>query len=227
MLELGWRKFVGREYVFPKPHRVDLPVLMDATVEQVEGLRFLYCLPLSETRLLVEDTYVADRPDLDRGAIGERIEAYLRLRGWVNGELEREESAVLPIALSDDVHAFWRGGGARVAKLGLRGGFFHPSTGYSLADAVRTAHILAEQRDFDGAALHHLFEAEAIQLWRKREVYRSFNAALLDAPVWERRKIMENFYHLEGELIARFHAGKLGMMDRMRMSGIKLAKTSR
>lgn len=227
MMALGWRKFIGREYSFRRPHRVDQPVLMDATIDQLQGFRFVYILPLSDTRLMVEDSYFAETPELDRAAIGNRIESYLALRGWNGGKLEREESGVLPIALSDDVQAFWRGGGARVAKLGLRGGFFHPSTGYSLADAVRTAIMLTEQRAFEGSALHDLFEAEVGQLWRKREFYRSFNHALFEAPVWERRNIIESFYHLDADVIARFYAAKLTMVDRMRLSGVKAAKPPR
>jgi lycopene beta-cyclase len=225
MLRLGWRKFVGREYSFPRPHRVDLPVVVDATVEQMEGFRFVYCIPVSENRLLIEDSYYSDTPDLDAPALGKRIEGYMKLRGWRRGRLEREESGVLPVALSDDVHALWRGGGARVAKLGIRGGFFHPTTGYSLPMAVRNALLLAEQRNFDGEILHDLFEAEATQTWKKLDFYRSFNEALFEAPVWERRKIMDSFYHLDTDVIARFFALKLGMVDRMRLSSVKAVKT--
>ena len=220
MIEVGWRKFLGREYSFPRPHRVDLPVLVDATVDQVDGCHFFHCLPLSENRLLVEDTYYSDSPELDHAQLGQRITAYLDLRGWRGGTFEREYSGALPLALGDDVQALWRGGSARVAKFGTRGGFFHPSTGYSLADAVRTAALLSRQKDFSGDALHDLFEAEAGHLWRKREFYRSFNAALLDAPVWDRHKILSALHKLDPSLIKRFHACQLNMIDRRRIAAI-------
>jgi len=121
----------------------------------------------------------------------------------------------------------WRGGGARVAKLGLRGGFFHPSTGHALADAARTALLLAQQRSFEGDALDDLFEADVDMLWRKREYYRAFNAALFGAPALERRRMMDAFYHLDGDLIARFHAGRLGVVDRLKLSGIRGARPGR
>jgi lycopene beta-cyclase len=224
MLELGWRKFLGREYSFPRPHRVDLPVLIDANVDQVEGCHFFSCLPLSDTRLLVEDTYFSDSPELDRDLLRGRVEAYLELRGWREGTLEREQSGVLPLVLSEDVQALWRGGSARVAKLGTRGGFLHPSTGYSLADTVRTAILLTEQKDFSGEILHDLFEAEVGQVWRRREFYRSFNRALFDAPVWERHKILAALHKLEPSIIQRFHTCQLGMIDRRRISGIKISR---
>ena len=42
---------------------------MDATVEQQDGYRFVYCLPFTSTSVFVEDTYYQDTPMLDR--IGE------------------------------------------------------------------------------------------------------------------------------------------------------------
>ena len=56
-LELGWQKFYGRELSLGEAHGVPRPVIMDATVAQVDGYRFLYCLPFAATRLFVEDTY--------------------------------------------------------------------------------------------------------------------------------------------------------------------------
>jgi lycopene beta-cyclase len=218
MLDLGWQKFVGREYRFNEPHRVDRPVIMDATVDQSEGYRFVYCLPFSETEMLVEDTYYSDTSELDEEAIGERIDAYVAKRGWKGGKVLREESGVLPVALGGDFDAFWRVGGARVAKLGLRGGFFHPTTGYTLPDAVRNAVLLSEQKSLNGSQLHDLFEDLATTQWKKRDFYRTLNTMLFRAAYpAERYKVLERFYRLDPGLIARFYAGRSGMVDKMRI----------
>ena len=218
MLDLGWQKFVGREYRFAEPHRVDRPVIMDATVDQSEGYRFVYCLPFSDTEMLVEDTYYSDTPELDPVRIGARIDDYVGRRGWKGGTVLREESGVLPVAMGGDFDAFWRVGGARVAKFGLRGGLFHPTTGYTLPDAVRSAVMLTEQRDFAGAALHDLFEDYATGLWKKRDFYRTLNTMLFRAAYpKERYKILERFYRLDSGLIGRFYAGRSGMVDKMRI----------
>ena len=70
-----------REYRFKAPHRVDRPVLIDATVAQSEALRFVQCLPLAEDRLIVADVMISDRaqPDAEAGA---RLDAYVAARGW-------------------------------------------------------------------------------------------------------------------------------------------------
>jgi lycopene beta-cyclase len=218
MLDLGWQKFVGREYLFAKPHGVDRPVIMDATVEQHDGYRFVYCLPFSETRMLVEDTYYSDSPDLDVPRLGGRIEEYVAKRRWQPQEVEREESGVLPVAIGGDFGGFWRVGGARVAKFGMRGGFFHPTTGYTLPDAVRTASMLVKQKEMTGGVLHNAFEAYAAQLWKKRDFYRSLNTLLFRAaePA-ERYKVLERFYRLDPALIGRFYAGQSSMFDRVRI----------
>ncbi|MFQ3665153.1 MAG: lycopene beta-cyclase CrtY, partial [Sphingomonadaceae bacterium] len=81
-LELGFQKFVGREVELESPHGLLGPVIMDATVDQHDGYRFVYVLPFTETTALIEDTYYADGPMLDREAITARIDAYAAAQGW-------------------------------------------------------------------------------------------------------------------------------------------------
>jgi len=146
-LDLGWQKFVGREYALAEPHDLERPIVMDATVEQIDGYRFVYSLPFSATRLFIEDTYYSDTPDLHRPTpggsnadpIADRIDDYAAAHGWQTQEILREESGVLPVALGGDFEEYWRSGGNNVAKAGMRAGLLHPTTGYSLPDAVRTA----------------------------------------------------------------------------------------
>ncbi|SMF65604.1 lycopene beta-cyclase CrtY [Allosphingosinicella indica] len=217
-LDLGWQKFVGREYRFAKPHGVDRPVIMDATVDQTDGYRFVYCLPFAEDRMLVEDTYYSESPSLDMEGIGARIDAYCALRGWQIAEQEREESGVLPVAMGGDFSGFWRAGGARVAKLGLRAGLFHPTTGYTFPDAVRAAMFLTRQKDFSGGALHDAFEGYASQTWKRREFYRTLDKMLFRAAEpHERYKVLERFYRLDPKLIARFYAAQSTTFDKMRI----------
>jgi lycopene beta-cyclase len=216
-LELGWQKFVGREYRFEKPHGLLRPIVMDATVDQADGYRFVYCLPFSDTRMLVEDTYYSLSPALDPADLGERIEAYVAAQGWVPAAVEREESGVLPVAMGGSIAAIWNAQPG-VPKLGLRGGFFHPMTGYSLPDAVRTALLVAGQRDLDSASLHDMLWREAARLWKERGFYRLLGRMLFRAAnPPERYKVLEHFYRLDAALIARFYAGRSGLADKIRI----------
>src|SRR5690606_25916588 len=132
---------------------------------------FVYCLPFSDTRMLAEDTYSSLSPALDQETIRSRVDAYVEARGWRPAAAESEETGVLPVATGGDVTALWRDPSG-VARLGLRGGFFHPTTGYSLPDAVRMALTVARQQDLSSAALHGSLKHEAARIWKKRRFYR-------------------------------------------------------
>ncbi len=214
-LDLGWQKFVGREYRLAAPHGLTRPIVMDACVDQTDGYRFVYCLPFAEDRLLIEDTYYSTEPDLDPTEIGARIEAYMGAQGWCPAALETEEVGVLPVAMGGDFDAFWPAGD-QAARIGLRGGFFHPTTGYSLPDAVRIAMLIARQPDF--AALPALLRAEAARLWRRRGFYRLLDRMLFRAAApAERYRVLEHFYRLGPDLIERFYAARSTRLDRLRI----------
>ncbi|AXJ95147.1 MULTISPECIES: lycopene beta-cyclase CrtY [unclassified Sphingomonas] len=218
-LDLGWQKFVGRALDLSEPHGIERPTVMDATVTQIDGYRFVYCLPFSATRMFVEDTYYSDTPDLDVPVIRGRIDAYATQRGWHgNDGGAHEETGVLPVAIGGDFDAYWRSGGAGVAKVGMRAGLFHPTTGYSLPDAVRTAALLAATRDLSGAALHATTYGHAKAVWRSRGFYRMLDAMLFRAAEPEERyRVLERFYRLDAGLIGRFYAGRSTMMDKARV----------
>jgi len=217
-LDLGWQKFVGRIVRLDQPHRLDRPVVMDATVEQIDGYRFVYLLPMSADTLLIEDTYYSDSPVLDHEAVAARITDYAAHRGWTVAEVEREESGVLPVALGGDFEGYWRSGGNRVAKAGVRAGLFHPTTGYSLPDAIRSAVLIAGLPDLTAPALHDALHAYARNAWESRGFYRLLDRMLFKAAKpMERIGVFERFYGLNAGLIARFYAGKSTALDRVRI----------
>jgi lycopene beta-cyclase len=216
MLDLLYEARLERDYQLKAPHRLDRPVLIDATVGQAGGLRFVQCVPLAPERLLVADICISERAQPDDEA-GKRLDAYLVTRGWARKKLNGTRAGTRPLPYGGDFASFWRLGGARVAKLGLRGGFLHPATGRTLADAAQTALLLTRQRDFSGAALHDLFESEARQLWKKREFLRNVTGAIAAAKPEARRDLLKSLYALDPGLIARLRAGRLGLLDRGRV----------
>ncbi len=226
LLDLGWQKFVGIEFELDAPHGLTRPIVMDATVEQIDGYRFVYTLPFSPTRVFIEDTYYSDSPDLRRpteasGAadpVAERVRAYAAAHGWPINTVIREESGVLPVTMGGDFEAYWQSGGNKVAKAGMRAGLFHPTTGYSLPDAVRLAALIARTREYSGAALHDLTHAHARSTWQARGFYRMLDKMLFRAAEPEERyRILERFYRLDQRLVRRFYAGRSTMMDKARI----------
>ncbi len=215
-LELGWQKFVGIEFAAAAPEP-DCAVVMDATVPQIDGYRFVYVLPLGPQRVLVEDTYYSDGPDLAVEDIAERVRALAEERG-IAGEELRREVGVLPILIGGDPELFWPQGDP-VARLGLSGGFFHATTGYSFGLALELAEALAARNgDFDGPALAQWSRGRFIRHWQQMRFFRVLNRMLFHAAQPDQRyRIFEHFYRLPAGLIARFYAGTPRLTDRMRI----------
>ncbi len=215
-LDLGWQKFVGQLLTIPQGHGIAHPIVMDATVEQVDGYRFVYCLPFSPTELFVEDTYYADGPEIDHERLRDRIGDYAAAQGWQIAARTREEQGALPVVTGGDFDRLWPRHDP-VARAGARGGFFHPLTSYSIPDAVRFAIWLAEDAPLDGG-LAAATRARAAKHWRRGRFYRLLTALLFQAAdPHQRYRVLERFYRLSGPLIARFYAGTSSGMDKVRI----------
>jgi lycopene beta-cyclase len=214
-LELAWQKFVGIEFEAPR-HGLEAPIIMDGTVDQIDGYRFLYSLPFSEDRILVEDTYYSDAPELPVEAIRDRIGQYAKDKGWL-GRSMREETGVLPVLINGDTAEFWPEVDP-VPRLGVAGGFFHPTTGYSLSLASANALALAELEDFSSAALVRWSRSRFLDHWHSGRFFRALNRMLFRAAKPnERVRVFEHFYRLPEDLIARFYAGRLSIPDQARI----------
>ncbi len=199
-LDLGWQVFLGRTMRLAQPHGLIRPTIMDATVAQTGGYRFVYLLPFDARTVMVEDTCYADDPTLDRAALGARISAYVRSRGWVVEAVVGEEEGVLPIALDGDIDAFWAEG-PPVAR-----------------DAVGLAREIAGAADLGSASLRALTEARSKRLWRERGFYRLLNRMLFRAAEPRQRwRVFQRFYGLPEGVVRRFYAGGSTPLDRARI----------
>jgi lycopene beta-cyclase len=216
-LDLGWQVFVGRTLRLAEPHGLTRPTIMDATVAQGDAYRFVYLLPFDARTVMVEDTCYADAPTLDRATLGLRIEAYAWSRGWVVEAVLGEEEGVLPIALGGDIDGFWREG-PPVARVGLAAALFHPTTGYSLPDAVAMARVIAGLSDLSTLSLRAATENRSRALWAERAFYRLLDRMLFRAAVpGERWRVLRRFYGLSEGVVRRFYAGRSTLLDKLRL----------
>jgi lycopene beta-cyclase len=217
-MDCGWQKFTGQLLQLSEPHSLTKPIVMDATVDQHDGYRFVYVLPFGMDKVFVEDTYYADRPEMDPRVHRRRIAAYAEAKGWQVERVLREESGVLPVVMGGDLDNYWASGSGRTAKVGARGAFFQSVTSYSLPDAVRTAIFVAELPDLDGDKLNMLLRQRADAHWKSGRFYRMLNRMLFRASLpGERYKILERFYRLKPGLIERFYAGQTTGGDKARI----------
>jgi lycopene beta-cyclase len=213
----GWQVFLGRHMRTATPHGIERPVIMDATVEQVGGYRFVYVLPLAADELFIEDTYYQDAPTLDRAALTARVDDYCRQHGW-SGETLGEETGVLPVVTGGDF-ARWQGERRvdRVGRAGAHAGFLHPLTSYTLPFAAEAALAVARNADLAGPAMAAMLDDRARSHWRRTKFYRRLAAMLFAADPGQRRRVFERFYRLEAGLIERFYAARSTRMDRLRV----------
>lgn len=221
---LGYQKFVGRTIRTKQPHGLKHPIIMDATVEQLGGYRFVYCLPFTDNDVLVEDTYYTDGDGLSENEVAARVDDYIKAKGWANHELLRQEKGVLPITLAveaaygEDVTE----GENKPVELGMTGGYYHAVTGYSLPEAVKSAEVVSDmiaknKPDYANAILHEM-------IYHKRDHYheesflRLLNRMLFRAAEPEKRyKVLERFYGFDEGLVARFYRNHLSKKDKLRI----------
>jgi lycopene beta-cyclase len=158
----GVQQFMGKVIHLNRPHGIDLPVIMDATVEQQGGFCFVYLLPLSTTEILVEDTRLLGAPqpwtNFEAG-----LSHYLECKGWTGSILHtsHHESGQIPIpvvrlnqwqtASNGDMadigpkrQSTSSSGTPLVLRAGAAAGYFHPTTGYSLPCALSSCLAIKE-----------------------------------------------------------------------------------
>lgn len=214
----GWQVFLGQEWQTDAPHGLDSPMIMDASVAQIGGYRFVYVLPLGPDRLFIEDTYYNNGPHLDAEALRTRIAAYAAERGWT-GRVLHEETGVLPVVTGGDFAAYRAAVEVPgVTLAGARGGFFHPLTSYTVPIAVGTALALAGHASLPGPQLAQVMAERAAAHWRATGFYRLLGKMLFDAAEPEERwRVFARFYRLPEPLIERFYAARSTPLDMARV----------
>jgi len=216
-LALGYQTFLGQEVRLAAPHGLNGPTIMDASVAQQGGYRFVYLLPFGADRVLIEDTHYVDSAAWEPQRLRANIGAYAAGRGWQIEEIVREEQGSLPIVLAGDVERFWDELDG-VPTVGLRAGLFHATTGYSLPHAVRLAEHIAGLPDLSAPSLFAAIRDHAHQEWQAQGFFRMLNRMLFLAGSPDNRwRVMQRFYRLHARLIARFYAGELTFADKARL----------
>ncbi len=216
---LGYQKFLGLEVELAEPSGLARPIIMDATVDQIDGYRFVFSIPFSDRVMLIEDTYYSPVPGLDTTELEQRTRDYAARSNWNITKVTRREAGVLPIVLAGDIDKLWDSvEDPDVPKSGLRAMMFHPTTGYSLPDAVRLASRLSQQTTLTSASVAAFIRNQSKTAWRERSFYRMLNRLLfIAAEQDERVDVMERFYTLPEGLIRRFYACHLTSVDKARI----------
>ena len=208
----GYQKFVGWEISLQEDWPDQVPVMMDARIEQRDGFRFCYVLPFTPRRILVEDTYFSENPELDRQSSYEVIRDYVRRRTTGRWTVLREEAGCLPMPM----------GSSNLPSVlnplagGYAGGWFHAATGYSLPLAIRFADAVA---NVPPEKAHEAVAALAAS-HRTRAAYARFLNRMLFRLVRPetRWQIFQRFFRvLSDDALCRFFAHEFTTTDAARI----------
>ena len=208
----GYQKFHGFEIELDVDGPFDSPIIMESVDDQSDGFRFIYTLPFTRRRVLVEDTAFSDTPHNPRDHSLATVQKYLQRYGVEKFKIVREESGVLPMPFSHELPP------ASMSPLagGYCGGWFHAATGYSFAMAVAFADSVAS-----GPVEKVKDRVKALaEEHRWRSTYsRLLNRLLfrLVTPAY-RYRIFRRFYRvLSADAVARFYAHQFTPLDAVRI----------
>jgi lycopene beta-cyclase len=202
----GLQNFIGWDVELTRPHGLERPILKDVSVKQIDGYRFIYYLPWTPTRVLIEDTRYTLKPKLE-----ENILDVIKAKGWEIKEVLSKEEGSLPLPM-EPVIVEDRAGVISLA------GIFHDTTGYSLPDAVRLTNKLCELKTWTASSV-----SEVVSEYRKsregdRSFFRLLNRLLFEAaPDHERFVVLQYFYRRPKDLIEKFYSGQMNAIDRVRV----------
>lgn len=208
----GFQKFWGFEVElsadWPCPH----PIVMDDRIDQSDGFRFVYSLPMTPRRVLVEDTRFSNSPSIQRGECLQQVSSYLAARNCSDWKIVREEHGVLPMPTGGLLP------GSSLPELagGYRGGWFHAATGYSFPLAIQVAQAVATTPPSQlKATLERLSQQHA----GRARFARFLNRLLFDlVSPRTRYQIFRRFYRvLDEPAIARFYGHRFTQSDAFRI----------
>ncbi len=218
----AYQKFVGWEVEFSRDIDSSSVFLMDAKVEQIDGYRFMYTLPYSPKRFLVEDTYYSNDGEINFSAIEERLKKYIGTNYDEDFKILRKEYGSLPLELGEPIPPL-ANYNSRYIAIGTQAGIAHPTTGYSLPSLLQqlTALGLTEKGFKIDEAAHRNFNHLVVSK-NQQSFFRLLNRMLFLASEPEQRvQIMDRFYTLPESLIQNFYRGKLSGLEKFKILALK------
>lgn len=231
--KVAWQKFVGLEVKLKKAHQLKRVLLKDATVPQIDGYRFFYILPFSETVLLIEDTYYSNHSILKTERIEQEIYKYANSQGWEIESVLYKETGCLPLSLypktesrvtkssvpfQPDSKLSSESIDFEIPQIGAASGFVHPVTGYTLPQTLLVISNILKRDTLNQESIKKIILEKKTIFMPNEKYFRFLNRMLfLAADPLKRYIILERFYKLNPELIQRFYSGQLTFLDQFRI----------
>ena len=198
--------FLGWVVELPQPaFRADTVRLFDFRTPQEGEMRFVYVIPQSETRALVEFTLFSKsllEPSAYKAALQEYLEKVLKQPKY---KIVEEEWGIIPMT----TFSFPRGSG-RVVPIGSLAGASKPSTGYTFLriqqHCRQLVHLLEQGKPpyagVESPARFRLYDAALLNIMDKRgeESERIFSELFRNNPPARILKFLDEDTHVSEEL---------------------------
>ena len=172
----------------------DTVTLMDFRADQSRGIHFIYALPLSGNKLIVESTMLSKNVENDDWYY-DAIEEWLTLNKLSIKEKLREERGVIPMHKT-------KLPSSDLIDIGVRGGSVRLSSGYSFSIVQQQANALVEKIINNDSNL--LLKTKSYPLGFLDSV---FNRVLLDCPSIAAEIFVKHSSALDGNEFASFMRG--------------------
>ena len=208
----GYQKFVGLEITTVEPHGLEGPILKDVREPQTDGYRFFYVLPWTDHKLLIEDTYYSNTPELNLEKIKTEILRYAQKHQWKIKEITSYEKGSLPLEMIGQEPQ------NSDKSFGAAAGLAHPVTGYTLPMILQQIDSVLDSNQFNLESIKKNLKSKNKSVIKNFSFYRLLNRMMFKAATPTKRYvILERFYRLSEPLIQRFYAGRTTFLDRIRI----------
>jgi lycopene beta-cyclase len=211
---LMWQSFVGYEIDCSQPvFDANCAELMNFSMASTERVAFIYVLPLSRTRALVEFTVFSEIPptfdalaaDLDR-AIAQRIEG-------LTFTVRRSEKGMLPMGLMPSSADVTPAPTSSYVRVGLFAGAARPATGYAFQRIQRWAAVCAKVISGGGLPVGHA-QDPVLLAWMDS----LFLKVIRHQPQLAPALFMRLFSHVSSDRAIRFLGDRGTFVDYMAMA---------
>jgi lycopene beta-cyclase len=193
-----WQTFIGHIISPSEPYRhAECVDLMDFDIPQHGFTQFMYVLPLSNNRILVEMTRFGADPITSNQA--EPILAeYIRQRFGASSLVETEKGTI-PMSTSKIVYEKMEG----VIPLGGRSGAIKPSTGYAFKKMFQSAEHIAEQIESKRQISPMMMEPKRFEFYDRLLLLILLHHPMLGKPIFsvlfKKNHVFSVFRFLEGK----------------------------
>ncbi|WGS66221.1 lycopene beta-cyclase CrtY [Enterobacteriaceae bacterium ET-AT1-13] len=216
--KLGMQLFLGQEWILKKPHNLIYPIIMDSTICQKKSFHFIYIIPLSKYNLLIEDTHYINNNIFKTNLLRNNIFKYIKKKNWIIKKLKSEEQGIIPIKLKNYKNKIFK----NIILNGLKGNFFHATTGYSLYISLILSNKILKINNLNYKKILNEFNYLSKNIYKNQKKYILLNKIFfLLINTNKRYKLIQKFYNLPEILIKKFYIEKINCFDIIKFMSFK------